>query len=608
MDKQERRELTLQRRVGSKAVGLLAILALLQCAYAADQPATSKGGSSKVYMPYPPGILPADIKSEIERVRGEVAVAYQRAIAEWMAMDAPKQDGNPLVLGDTGYKAVSLLGELLNYDESISVGGNQACAFCHMPYSGFSGSSQSVNLTMSAYPGSTHFRSVDRIPMRYTYAPLFSVLQYNATQQDFYGGNFWDGRATGLLLQNPNAEQATDPPVSAGEMGMPDIACIVYRIDQSDFRELFDLVWGEGSLDIAWPSDVEDICTTPAGAERFGSDMTPVKLSTDDRLKADNAFDHWGQSLSFYQSGPGVSPFTSKFDAFLAGDYTMTQDEKAGYDLFSGKGNCNSCHLDGRSSLLADGAADTGGNVDLAPLFTDKTYVNIGLPLNPRLPLFYEDTADGYGFTPNPAGFGHRDLGMGNFLRSVNGVNPNADWIDLAPEFDGAFQTVTARNAALTPTSCPTTEAGRVDANGDPVPYFQKSFFHNGYIKSLKQLVHFYNTRDKYAYPVTSGHCPAGTTEKVDCWPTPEVPNNVDKTIGDLGLSDREEDQLVAFLETLSDGYTAPYRNRDIFTGACRTGGSAATQGNETLIATPDLPSCSARVCGVDPVPEPPIQ
>ena len=82
----------------------------------------------------------------------------------------------------------------------------------------------------------------------------------------------------------------------------------------------------------------------------------------------------------------------------------------------------------------------------------------------------------------------------------------------------------------------------------------------------------------------------------------------MDTTIGNLGLSDSEEDQLVVFLETLSDGYTEPYPNRDLFTGACRTGGSAATQGNETLIATPDLPACSTRICGVPPLPNPPIR
>jgi len=70
------------------------------------------------------------------------------------------------------------------------------------------------------------------------------------------------------------------------------------------------------------------------------------------------------------------------------------------------------------------------------------------------------------------------------------------------------MQVSSARNVALTPPQCPTTEA--------PGPYFQKEFFHNGYIKSLKQLVHFYNTRDKpgFAFNVTSGHCPDGTIEK----------------------------------------------------------------------------------------------
>jgi hypothetical protein len=137
------------------------------------------------------------------------------------------------------------------------------------------------------------------------------------------------------------------------------------------------------------------------------------------------------------------------------------------------------------------------------------------------------------------------------------------------------MQTSPARDVAMTPPQCPTTEAGQTDKNGKPIPYFQKEFFHNGYIKSLKQLVHFYNTRDVYGYHVTSGHCPAGTTEKVNCWPLPEVPNNIDMTFGNLGLTDHEEDQIVAFLETLTDGYTAPYPDSDSFTGKCVAGAAA---------------------------------
>ncbi len=161
------------------------------------------------------------------------------------------------------------------------------------------------------------------------------------------------------------------------------------------------------------------------------------------------------------------------------------------------------------------------------------------------------------------------------------------------------MQTSSARNAALVPPQCPTTEA--------PGPYFQKEFFHNGYIKSLKQLVHFYNTRDEFPFDVTSGHCPQGKTEKVDCWPRPEVKNNMDMTIGKLGLSDTEENQLVAFLMTLSDGFTRPYPDINTFTGACMTGGNAATQGNDTLIPTPALPPCASAICGVAPLPTMPI-
>jgi cytochrome c peroxidase len=94
----------------------------------------------------------------------------------------------------------------------------------------------------------------------------------------------------------------------------------------------------------------------------------------------------------------------------------------------------------------------------------------------------------------------------------------------------------------------------------------------------------------------------------VDCWPLPEVPNNIDMTTGNLGLTDLEEDQIVKFLKTLSDGYTKPYVNSDTFTGACMTGGSAKTQGNELLIPTPHLPPCASAICGVAPLPSKPIR
>jgi len=395
-------------------------------------------------------------------------------------------------------------------------------------------------------------------------------------------------------------------------MGLPDGACIAFRLSQAPYRSLFEQVWGEDSLDIKFPHDTEKICSTPGGAAQFGGSATPIKLKPEERTRADDVFDHWGQSISFYEGSPAISAFSSKFDAFLKGNYTLTSDEQDGYDLFRGKAGCNTCHLDGRGSTQTPGTGsdgipstttgtDTSAAADVAPLFTCFGFANLGLPLNPRDAFFYQTTPDSLGFTPNPLGFGYRDLGLGTFLRSGFGSapNPNADWVQFAPTVDGQMQVATARNVAMTPPECPTTEA--------PGPYFQKEFFHNGYIKSLKQLVHFYNTRNVFPFPVTSGHCPPGTTEKVDCWPMPEVPATIDMTVGNLDLTDQEEDQIVTFLQTLTDGFTTPYPDSDTFTGECEIGGTAAIQGNEFLIPTPPLPPCAPEVCGVEPLPLEPI-
>jgi cytochrome c peroxidase len=589
--------------LGTSVIVVLALIVTPQVVPAQKGGSDKKGGPPLAYNPYPPGILPADLESEIARVSREVNLIFQQALAEFRALPPPNLTGQPPTLQGSGYQMVQTLGKLMNFDETISPFKNQACASCHMPYAGFSGPIPSVNLTMVAFPGSFHFRAGKRTAQRYTYAPWFPVLQLNETQGLFFGGNFWDSRATGYLLQNPDAEQAQHPPVDTQEMGLPDTACIAFRLSQAEYRPLFERVWGKGSLDIKFPHDTEQICGTPGGAAVFGTDTTPVKLKPEDRLLANRVFDNWGQSLDAFEKSKEVSPFTSKFDQFLRGKATLTADEMHGYDLFRGKAGCNTCHVDGRGSTQISGT-DTSQFGTMNPVFTCFGSANLGLPLNPRNAFFYQTTPDFFGFTPNPFGFGYRDLGMGTFLRSGFGSapNPNATWIPFAPHVDGQFQVSTARNVAMAPTQCPTTEA--------PGPYFQKGFFHNGYIKSLKQLVHFYNTRDKaeFAFPVTSGHCPAGTIEKVNCWPMPEVRNNIDMTTGNLGLTDQEENQVVAFLQTLTDGFTTPYPNRNTFTGTCQTGGSASTQGNESIIPTPPLPPCASAICGVAPFPNPPIR
>jgi cytochrome c peroxidase len=572
---------TLAIMAGVGATAALAMVLTTHIVHGQSQPPTS------IYNPYPPGILPSDIATELARVEREVDAIEAEAITQWQALPPPTLTGNPPILQGTGVQSVEILGKLMNFDKTISPFNNTACASCHMPYAAYSGPIPSVNLTMIAYPGTVHYRAGKRTAQRYTYSSYFPPLQYNTLEASFFGGNFWDSRATGYLLRSPDAEQSQFPPVDPAEMGNPDTACIVYKLSLAPYRPLFELVWGAGSFDIAWPSNTAQICATPIGATSLGGSATPVLLSPADRTRSNSDYDHWALSLGAFEHGLSVSPFTSKFDAFLAGAYTFTTDEAAGYALFRGKGNCNSCHLDGRSTAptppppdgTAPNAVDTGVAADTTPVFTCFASANLGLPKNPRDSIYYENIPDAFGFTLNPAGFSYIDLGLGAFLRSgyESAPNPNSTWIPFASVSDGKMQTSTVRDVALAPPQCPTTEA--------PGPYFQKEFFHNGYIKSLKQLVHFYNTRDVYKQPVESGNCPAGTVEKVNCWPSPEVPQNMDMTVGSLGLTDTEENQIVIFMQTLNDGFTTPYPDINTYTGACMTGGTAATQGNSTIIS-----------------------
>ena len=451
------------------------------------------------YNPYPSGILPANIDSERTRVQREVETIFGRYFAEWQALTpTPHNAGNPPILVPNGYEAQRILGGLLNFDLNISPFRNMACSSCHMPYAAFSGPIPSVNLTMVAYPGSFRvsgrqadgaaihlFTHLPRAQLRYDTATVLwrKLLGWACDRNEAAGsrrrtGAGSSGRPPGNAIPRHGLHRVSD---IAGSVPAAVRAGLGRR-----FRHKFPLEHRADLRHSQW------------GVRQ---QTTPVALSPTDRTKANNIYDHWGQSLSFLERSIDISPFNSKFDFFLARNsgVTLTADEMAGFQLFNGKGNCNSCHVDGRSTTLTPGQTDTGNTASVQPLFTCHGFANEGLPLNPRIALFYESRPDAFGFTPNPDGFGWRDLGIGNFLRSGPQTFPNPnqpDWLSLAPTVDGQMQVMTARDVAMTPPQCPTTEAGQVDPNGKPIPYFQKEFFHNGYIKSLKQLVHFYNTRD----------------------------------------------------------------------------------------------------------------
>lgn len=427
-------------------------------------------------------------------------------------------------LPDNPVQRIELLGKLLLFDKELSVNRNEACAFCHMPETGFSGPISEFNRTTGSYPGSVRTRFSDRRPQTHAYAPLAPVLHYNEAQGDLVGGNFWDMRATGRRLGNPAAEQAQGPPVNPVEMGLPDFACFVYRASQRPYRSLFEAAWGAQAFAIKWPANTEGVCSQPGPPP--ADDPSPVHLDAIDRGLASATFDQMAQSIASYEASHEVTAFTSKYDAVLGGAAQFTAQERQGYDLFRGGAKCNECHRDG-------GPGEE-------PLFTDFTASNIGTPANPNLPYYAESTPDARGYVANREGAQFVDLGVGGFLANRHALsNPSAvdaRWKPLVPQNRGRFRVPTLRN---------------VDKR--PSPDFVKAYGHNGYFKSLKQIVHFYNTRD--VLPRCAQHDPR---EGIGCWPAPETTENMNTSkMGKLSLSEEEEDALVAFMRTLTDGFTS---------------------------------------------------
>lgn len=414
---------------------------------------------------------------------------------------------------------ITLLGKLIFYDNTLSVNKNESCASCHMPETGFSGPVSALNQITVSYPGSVRTRFGKRKPQAHTYASFAPVLHYNVEQGDLVGGQFWDMRATGLRLDSALAEQAQGPPVDPDEMGLIDPACMVYRASLRPYSSLARTVWGAQAFAIRWPSNVEEVCNRP-GPPPDDANALPVRLSAVDRGIARDTFDQIAESIAAFEGSAEVNPFSSKYDYVMAGKAKFTPQENAGYELFRSKAtHCNECHRDG-------GPGEE-------PLFTDFTASNLGLPPNSAIPFYRESTPDRFGYVANPEGLKYVDPGVGGFLESA--LNPNRQWAAMAKSYLGKYKTPSLRNVDMRP------RAG-----------FVKAYMHNGYLKSLKEVVHFYNTRDVLS------RCKAGDPgEKVSCWPAPERPETMNrKQLGDLKLSDDEENTLVAFLETLTDGYS----------------------------------------------------
>lgn len=207
---------------------------------------------------------------------------------------------------------------------------------------------------------------------------------------------------------------------------------------------------------------------------------------------------------AFQLEDPSFHPYSSRYDRYASNKIggALTPAEQRGFAVYNDprKGNCFACHYNG---------AGIGGSVRL---FTDFTYAAIGVPRNRDIPA-----------NRNPR---HFDLG----------ICGRADHpLPASRAYCGDFKTPTLRNVAT-----------------------RRVFFHNGQIKSLHDVIRFYNTRDtnpELWYPTVDG-----VVQKFDDLP-PAYRKNVDTQAPLDGrargstpaMSDQDVEDLELFLRTLTD-------------------------------------------------------
>lgn len=310
-------------------------------------------------------------------------------LSSYLALLAGCQDSNPAEPAapspETAVAAAlssnAALGQLLFEDRNLSVNRNQSCRTCHEPSQGFAAPLPGVTTQGSVVQGSVAGRFGDRKPPTAAYASITPRFSDGSKPT---GGIFWDGRATGLVLGNPAADQALGPFVNPAEQALPDVACVAWRVRTGTYLAAFVDVWGGGITGISFPSNTETICSTPTGAVG-----TPVALTSVDRAEAITQYHNVARSIEAFETS--LNRFSAEVD-----QGGMDAVERAGQKLFSSKAKCQQCH--------ANKATE-------AP-FTDFNFHNLGLPRNPSNPVYNYQTM---AFDPGLGGFTGRTAHLGKF-------------------------------------------------------------------------------------------------------------------------------------------------------------------------------------------------
>jgi cytochrome c peroxidase len=365
------------------------------------------------------------------------------------------------------------LGRRMFSDPTLSASGRMACATCHDPAHAFAPSNAlpvqlgGANLDEPGHRAVPSLKYLQAVPQ---FTEHFFESEDEADESvdnGPTGGLTWDGRV------DRGSDQARLPLLSPYEMANPSPDAVVAKVRAAPYA--------------------------PEMRQAFGADIfaAPAKAFAA-ILKAFEVFEQ--DAATFY-------PYDSKYDAYLAGQATLTVQEARGLAAFAdpARGNCDHCHVSHRG---LDGTP---------PQFTDYGLVAIGVPRNQAIPA-----------NADPA---FHDLGM---------CGP--DRTDLAnhPEYCGLFMTPTLRNVAT-----------------------RQVFFHNGRFHTLRDAVAFYASRDtdpELWYP----RAPDGSVTKFDDLPAVYALNlntepPFDRHPGQApALTDQDIDDIVVFLGTLTDGFRPP--------------------------------------------------
>ena len=267
------------------------------------------------------------------------------------------------------------LGKRLFFDKNLSTPIGQACADCHSHETGFANPNADYPVSQGVHKD----RFGNRNDLPAAYAAFSPKFHYDANEGIYIGGQFWDGRAADLM------EQAKGPFLNPLEMANPDARAVVEKVSESEYADLFRKIFGVAAFD-----------------------------------DPNRAYDMVAEAIAAYEKSSELNQFSSKYDLYLAGKVTLSEQERRGLALFEDedKGNCAACHP---SQPGADGTP---------PLFTDFTYDNLGIPQNPENPFYYLPK------NLNPDGVYFADLGLGGVL------NKSSE--------DGKFKVPSLRNVANT--------------------------------------------------------------------------------------------------------------------------------------------------------------